>query len=121
MGDCDKLVDTMPASFQRIPKPKSKGKGTTATKPDIEPLSSHHTGSQHQGTQPPAYDNTHTSNEEVDDKGSDDHNRLPELPLGRTTTGGDDNPNHSSNSSSSDYESLASSNKASNRRREIIK
>jgi len=38
--DWDKPVDTIPASFQRTPKPKSKGKGTIPTTPDIEPSSS---------------------------------------------------------------------------------
>jgi len=35
---CDKLVNTMPGSFQRTLKHKSKGKGTIPTTPDIEPL-----------------------------------------------------------------------------------
>jgi len=34
--NCDKPVDTMPGSFQRTPKPKSKGKGTIPTTPDIK-------------------------------------------------------------------------------------
>jgi len=101
--DCDKPVDTMPGSFQRTPKPKSKGKGTIPTTPDIEPSSSQHTGSQQQRTQPLADDIAHTSNDEDnnnDDEGSDDHNSLPELPPDRTTTGGADDPNDSSDSSS---------------------
>jgi len=122
--DWDKPVDTMPGSFQQTPNPKSKGKGTIPTTPDIEPSSSQNTSSQQQRIQPPADDVTHTSNDEDDnneDEGSDDHNSLPELPPDRTTAGRDDDPNDSSDSSSSDSQSSASSNKPSNRRRGIIK
>ena len=103
--DCDRPVATMPASFQQTPKYKSKGKDTTPTTPDIEPSSSQDTDSQQQTTQPTADDITHASKEENDnndDKGSDDHNSLPELPLDRTTAGRDDHPNNSSDSSGLD-------------------
>jgi len=122
--DWDKPVDIMSGCFQRTPKPKSKGKSTIPTTPDIEPSSSQHTGSHQQRTQPSADDITHTSNNKDynnDDKGSDDNNRVPELPPDRTTAGGDDDTNNSSDSSSSDSKSSTSSNKISNSWRGIIK